>query len=103
MYFISTFESCNGAELPDVFSVEAIAFYDTLEEAKNALQKGIQTMSINQGKNTYATIERYSKGIRNKAECEWWFEWDDEKLVYHEIERPEIADIYYNFLWHWWA
>ena len=36
MYFISTFESCNGAELPDVFSVEAIAFYDTLEEATNA-------------------------------------------------------------------
>ena len=97
MFFITCFEKCEKDEIGCFVTgdTRTFGYFDNLETCIHALNENICDMHECLYK--FAVIESIGQGIHPHAKEISWFQWDDEKQGFFEIEKPECTRNYSNY------
>lgn len=97
MYFITCFEKLEKDKLGwlNTGASRTFGYYKELKDAKEALNNN--SCDMHEYLYKYAIVEEIGEGIHYFAENRWFFEYDDKKGGFFEIEEPAITKNTCNF------
>ena len=97
MYFITCMSKCEKDKLGwfDGGDMRTFGYKETLEAAEKALNEN--WCDMREYLYEYAVVENFTPGIHPIAEEEYWFKWDEQKMGFFRIDKPDCTRNICNF------